>query len=296
MAQPQHNASLESLRARIDQLDNDMHDLVMKRAGLIRDIAEAKRKAGEQIVQPAREAKMLRRLLERHDNSLPGGAIVRIWRELVGAVAMQQTGLSACVYTGESPIAYWDMARNYFGHSVPLKQASTPMSALAMLRDDQVSFAVMPWPEQELSPPWWYFLYNNEQARMQVIQHLPFPDSSGDERRDRQRGLIVARLEFGDSGDDRSLVVLDLSDTVSRTRIMDKLGELGWTLYNIHSCANPDMQGRSLHLLELAGYVAPGTGLGDMVALFEDAGAKSVSIGGYPVITEDGPVQNPVSE
>ena len=291
MAQSKHNAALEALRKRIDQLDNDMHDLVMQRAGLIRDIAEAKREAGEQIVQPAREAKMLRRLLARHDNSLPGTAIVQIWRELVGAVAMQQTGLSACVYTGESPVAYWDMARNYFGHTVPLKQASTPMSALTMLRDDQVTFAVMPWPEQQSGTPWWYFLYSNEQTEMQVIQHLPF-FTGHDQRRDGQRALVVARLGYSSSDDDISFVVLDLSDTVSRTRIMDRLGGKGYVLTNIYSCRHPDEAGRSLHLLVLQGYIAPGTGLGDMVALFEDAGAKSVSIGGYPVISEDGRFQN----
>ena len=286
MAQPQHNASLESLRTRIDQLDNDMHDLVMKRAGLIRDIAEAKRKCGEQIVQPAREAKMLRRLLERHDNSLPGTAIVQIWRELVGAVAMQQTGLSACVYTGEAPIDYWDMARHYFGHTVPLKQTGSQMSALAMLRDGEVDFAVMPWPEVQSNPPWWYYLYNNEQVSMQVIQHLPFLDN-GNQRTNRQCALVVARFDYSQSDDDTSLVVLDLDEAVSRTRIVDKLSSKEYTLYNIHSCTHPDAPGRSLHLLELKGYVAMREGLGDITTLFEDPRACSSSIGGYPVISVD---------
>ena len=287
MAQAQKNASLEALRARIDRLDNDMHDLVMQRASLIKDIAEAKRKAGEKVVQPAREAKMLRRLLARHDDSLPGTAIVQIWRELVGAVAMQQTGLSACVYTGETPIDYWEMARNYFGHSVPLKQASSHMSALATLRDGEVSFVVMPWPEQQLTTPWWYFLYNNKHTNMQVIQHLPFL-TQDNQRHYRQRALVVARLDFAASDDDVSMIALDVSETVSRTRIMDRLGNQGHEIYNLYSCSHPDAPGRSLHLLELRGYVAPGQGLGDMAGLFEDGQARSISIGGYPVITADG--------
>jgi chorismate mutase len=287
MAQVHTESSLTSLRAKIDRLDNDIHDLVMQRAGLIMDIARAKRSSGEQVVQPAREARMLRRLLARHDDSLPGTAIIQIWRELVGAVAMQQTGLSACVYTGEAPIEYWDMARNYFGHTVPLKQASSQMSALSMLRDEQVSFAVMPWPEPQLDTPWWYYLYRNEQANMQVIQHLPFFQHDIHNHMS-QRALVVARLEFGNSGDDTSLVVLDLSETVSRTRIMERLGDNGHALTNIYSCMHPDQPGRSLNLLELREYVAPGTGLGDMAGLFKDGQARSVSIGGYPVIAKDG--------
>lgn len=287
---PSHNTSLGSLRTRIDQLDNDIHDLVMQRAALIMDIAGAKRKAGEQIVQPAREAKMLRRLLERHDESLPGTSIVQIWRELVGAVAMQQTGLNVCVYTGEAPIEYWDMARNYFGHSVPLRQASSQMSALAMLRDEQASFVVMPWPEQQLNTPWWYYLYNNGSPTMQIIQHLPFLEQDN-QNHNSQRALVIARIDFEASDDDVSFVVLDLSETVSRTRIMDRIGGKGYEIANLYSCAHPNEPGRSLHLLEVPGYIAPGQGLGDMAALFEDGKAHSASIGGYPVIAGDGRIQ-----
>src|SRR5690606_38307673 len=90
---------LEELRKKIDALDQVIHDALMARADLIDSVAAEKRKHNLPYVQPAREAQMIRRLLARHRGPLPAAAVVRIWRELVGAVSLLQTGLkiSVCV-------------------------------------------------------------------------------------------------------------------------------------------------------------------------------------------------------
>ena len=71
---------LEKIREKIDKLDNQIHDLLMERADLVSDVAAEKRKHNLQIVHPAREAMMVRRLLKRHKSVLPEAAVVRIWR------------------------------------------------------------------------------------------------------------------------------------------------------------------------------------------------------------------------
>ena len=103
--------TLAEIRKKIDTLDDRIHDLLMERADLIVGVTEEKKKNNIPVVQPAREAMMIRRLLNRHRGPLPEATIVGIWRELVGAVSLLQTGLKVSV----SPENYcWDGGQELF--------------------------------------------------------------------------------------------------------------------------------------------------------------------------------------
>jgi len=101
---------LDDIRKKIDALDNQIHDLLMERADLIIGVTEEKKKNNIPVVQPAREAVMIRRLLARHRGPLPEAAIIGIWRELVGAVSLLQTGLKVAVSAAPNDAYCWDMA------------------------------------------------------------------------------------------------------------------------------------------------------------------------------------------
>jgi chorismate mutase / prephenate dehydratase len=136
--------SLTEIRKKIDSLDDQIHDLLMERADLIVGVTEEKKKNNIPVVQPAREAQMIRRLLARHRGPLPEATIIGIWRELVGAVSLLQTGLKVSV----SPENFcWDQAKNYFGTVLPMVRATNTMMAIAALRENDSNFAVLPWPQ-----------------------------------------------------------------------------------------------------------------------------------------------------
>lgn len=138
---------LEQIRIQIDSLDNQIHDLLMERAGLIHAVSAEKKKSNRPIVHPAREAKMIRRLIGRHSGILPQAAIVGIWRELVGAVSMLQKGLNVHVSAGTDQEHCWDMAKDYFGSVLPMNRVSSSALAMSAVRNDSEAIAVMPWPE-----------------------------------------------------------------------------------------------------------------------------------------------------
>ncbi len=58
---------MNELRARIDQIDDQMADLYVKRMQTVRDIVEAKRAGGIAISDPGRERAILQRLTAAHD-------------------------------------------------------------------------------------------------------------------------------------------------------------------------------------------------------------------------------------
>ena len=79
---------LDQLRREIDAIDDDLHRLIIRRSEVVGRIALAKASnggGGTVALRPGREAVVLRRLLERHTGPFPAAALVRLWRELMGA-------------------------------------------------------------------------------------------------------------------------------------------------------------------------------------------------------------------
>ena len=293
---------VDDIRREIDSLDDQVHDLLMKRAELVVRIGEEKRKNDIQVVQPCREMMMLRRLLARHEGLLPKEAIVRIWRELVGAVSLLQKGLKVVVTVPDdnSGLVYWDMAKDYFSSVLPMTKAANPLLAVSMVREGEATFAVVPWPADGQDKPWWPFLMDSSgDVPMRVVARLPLGDRSRESANPEFRALAVARLKFEPSGDDRSLLALALDHSVSRTRIVDQARELKLEPRSLYSRVVGEGAG-NMHLLEVDGYVAADderlkTFLSKLGA--EESG-KCLCLGGYPVppVYDDKVGKNAISD
>ena len=114
---------LARLRAEIDQIDDAAHDLFLRRAEIVQNIAKAK--AAEQpdvpvfAMRPGREARILRRLVARHSGNFPVAAIGRMWRELITASSGMQGPFEVAIYGSADPVGYLDVARWHFGSVMP---------------------------------------------------------------------------------------------------------------------------------------------------------------------------------
>ncbi|HNQ91774.1 MAG TPA: chorismate mutase [Alphaproteobacteria bacterium] len=270
--------SLDEIRKKIDSLDNQIHDLLLERADLIMAISNEKKKAGIQIVQPAREARMIRRLIARHRGPLPQETIVRIWRELVSSVSLLQTGLSVAVYTPYEIPEYWDMARDYFGTVLPMQRLSTPEAALNLVRDGKVTFAVLPFPEVSDHGAWWSLLFDvcDREEGVSIIQRLPFGDKVHYDY-DRYPALVVAKAGFGTSDDDHSLIGIRSEDEISRSRLMEELEKAGIKVENLYGTARH-------HIADTHTYLTADDErlLALKKALEENGKARICLLGGYP--------------
>ena len=279
---PYNSPQLDEIRKKIDALDNSIHDALMERAHLVLKIGEEKRRNNIQVVQPAREARMIRRLLARHQGALPEMAVVRIWRELVSAVSLLQTGLSVSVCVPEGKHEYWDLARDYFGSCLPMHKSGSALSAVAAVREEKATFAVLPWPESEEEQPWWAFLGTGTQDAMQIIVRLPHGDDSAMPNPDK-RALVISKSGFDESGEDNSFLMIECDSGVSRARLVDTAQKAGLEPLSLSSM-RCTAGGPTRHLMEVKDYVgkedkrrqAFETGI-------EDDLAKVICVGGYPV-------------
>ena len=218
--------TLAALRAELDGLDDAVHDLLMRRAEVVERVGRLGAK-GRVALRPGREAAIIRRLLGRHGGGLPRGAVVRIWRELLGATTgMQGTHAVAVCETGPGN-EYVQCAREHFGALTPLLAHRSAAQAIGDVSEGRVTAAVLPLPAEDEPVAWWTALPHRDGPRIHVVARLPFwgarPVGAP-----RVRALVAAAIPPDPSGRDRSLIGLELPAEMSRARLGGLLAQAGF--------------------------------------------------------------------
>ncbi len=75
--------SLEELRKRIDELDNQLVQLLNERARVVVDIGKLKNKTDKPVYAPDREKDVFARIIKANEGPLPDKCLTAIWRELM---------------------------------------------------------------------------------------------------------------------------------------------------------------------------------------------------------------------
>ena len=156
---------LSALRARLDELDDKIHDLLMDRARVVENVARSGKTAA---FRPGREATILRRLLARHTGKLPAHTLVRMWREMLAGTTAMQTRVTVATF-GSNTIA--TIAREHFGFLTPVVDYATVETALDAVRAGAATIAVLPFPTETAA--WWDAL-TAATPRLHIVARLPF--------------------------------------------------------------------------------------------------------------------------
>src|SRR5882724_3403512 len=167
--------SLGDLRKDIDRIDETMHQLLMERGDIIdRLIAVKKTQESGSAFRPAREADMMRRLVERHHGILPLDTAESIWRVIIATFTYVQAPFSVHADLSVGDAAMRDSARFHFGFTVPLLAhigAAGVVSAVAQSRGD---LGLVPAVAVAGSGAWWTALEFDSAPK--IIARLPFVD------------------------------------------------------------------------------------------------------------------------
>jgi chorismate mutase/prephenate dehydratase len=218
--------ALAQLRAELDAIDDQIHDLLMQRAAVVERVARdgGKSKTGAKI-RPGREASMLRRLLARHKGAMPPQTILRFWREMFAGALIIEGGQTVAVCSGDdSELAA--LAREHFGPLTPLRKHRNPAQALADIERGTAQVAVLPLPGDEPDRSWWTALMGTRNP-LSVIGKLPFW-TQRPEGTPNGEAYVVAAMRPDPSGADRGLIALELASDISRTRIIGNLTHAGF--------------------------------------------------------------------
>jgi chorismate mutase len=263
-------STLINLRAEIDRIDAAMHALLMERGHIIDQLIEIKaRQGGGSAFRPAREASMMRAIVERHRGRLPLDTVEGIWRIIISTFTYVQAPYSVHVDVSGGDAAMRDSVRFHFGFTVPCVPhfgVAAVIEAVGRSTGDLGMFALNGGPR---AGAWWTRL--SPAAAPKVIARLPFV-----ERQDHPAGTPVF------------VVSKPLADGASREVVLESVtldrwrGEYAHTLRAIGA--------------EIIGSAADGIGLALLVArpgainrklvaeTLEDAGGadvRSVEVGAH---------------
>ncbi len=252
--------SLEVLRRQIDKIDDDIHDLLLRRWQAAEKVGRSKRGADEAPdaprIRPAREAAILRRMVARHEGAMPVGMIVRIWREILAANIRAQASYKIHVYTGAQAIGFWDLARSYYGSATPMTGHASAQAVLHACADDAHAVGVLPLPESaEDAAAWWSQLAPAGHDGPRVIAKLPFVvgDESGPAY---PMGYAISAIEQEETGDDTTLLLLDTMAELSLAKLQTFLKQAGLEGQVIAVGRAPSGSTGRQVLLEIAGFLA----------------------------------------
>lgn len=181
--------SLDGLRHRIDELDSQLHALLMERAQVGAGIAAARLASGAESVvfQPDREADLMRHLVERHEGVLPLATVEHLWRELISASLRLQGDFQLHLDGSADLLGMLDLARFHFGFScelVPGADAADVVGSVAASDGDLGLIAL----QDRADLPWWRGLSTDG---AEVIARLPFLVL--DERPADMPALVISR-------------------------------------------------------------------------------------------------------
>ena len=191
--------TLADLRREIDRIDEAMHRLLMERGDIIDTLIATKKTADSgSAFRPAREADMMKRLVERHRGLLPLDTVESIWRVIISTFTYVQAPF--CVHADLSPgeAAMRDSVRFHFGFTVPFISHIGAAGVVAAIAASRGDIGLV--PAMTATSPWWATLEGGDAPK--IIARLPFV-----ERADHPAALPV----FGIARPNPDALVTDIA-------------------------------------------------------------------------------------
>jgi chorismate mutase len=169
----QQDHSLTDLRQEIDRIDEAMHELLIKRGQIIdRLIAVKKTEETGSAFRPAREADMMRRLVDRHHGTLPLDTVESIWRVIISTFTYVQAPFSVHADLSAGDALMRDSARFHFGFTVPFVPHMGAASVVEAVSESKGDLGLIPAFATAGSGPWWTALEFTVAPK--IIARLPF--------------------------------------------------------------------------------------------------------------------------
>jgi len=246
----QSASALGDIRIEIDAIDDEMHQLLMRRAKLVERVAETKRLPDGTLpkgaYRPAREARIIRRLHAQNQDPLPFEMVFNFWRQMIGAFTAMQSSVSVSVQAKADQGDRRDLlglTREHFGATAQLTARESFGQVASDIQSESASVGVASAQfEGDREGAWWTACMSRDASTPRVIAALPFCGTD-------IAGYCVSNAPLEPSGDDETLLAIQLDTTTSRSGIASGLKRAGVDGTPLHS------SGDNI-LIRVAGYHA----------------------------------------
>lgn len=283
------HSKLSDIRQKIDTIDAQIHRLLMDRADIVDDLVQIKTQEATEnglkpvTYHPAREALLLKNILQNHQGKMPFSAIIEIWRALISTFCGMQCDFSIAYFdksfTNTPDYALRDLLRYYFGSLARLNQLDNENSVLQTFKQEQATLAVLPITNDDIIDQWWLNLPQNSyvSAILPFVQNDPII-------RTRHNYMVISSNKPIETGDDKSLFKVMGSPDVGRVSIANCFADLQQEALSLCIFDAGDLSQR-FHLIEVNGFVQENYIQDFITRLKECSGSKILDVeylGSYP--------------
>ncbi len=134
---------LSSVRKEIDAIDDELVELLNRRARISRRVGRIKARSGGQIFKPARENALLDKLEEINPGPLPGAHLRAIYREIISSSRDLQQRLKV-VYLGPEGTFSYFAGLEYLGKSADYTPRPNIEGVFASVAGGKADYGVIP--------------------------------------------------------------------------------------------------------------------------------------------------------
>jgi chorismate mutase/prephenate dehydratase len=141
------NGSVDELRERIDAIDDELLDLLDKRARLVRDVFKKKKDNAQAIHDPEREQQIFERLERRLEKlrgaAFPVASVRPVFREVVSACLSLEEKLSVSYFGPQGTFTHM-AAQSAFGMAARYVEAATIPAVFDAVSQGATTYGVVP--------------------------------------------------------------------------------------------------------------------------------------------------------
>jgi len=197
-------ADLTAVRVEIDAVDDRIHELLIRRAELVQQVAATKRQPDGTLprgaYRPAREAHIHRRLFDQTRAPLPFGTVFRLWREMIGTFTAIQSPVTVSMHTGATA-GLARIAREHFGTAAEIEARETCRTVAQDVTSAPGTVGVV--PVDAPGDDWWTTCLDDPEGAPNVIAAIPCYGRA-------LSGYCLSLSQPEPSGEDRTLLAVRL--------------------------------------------------------------------------------------
>jgi len=135
--------TLEDLRKRIDELDEELVSVLNERLEVVLEVGELKKEQGGEIYVPSREKAVFERIEKLNKGPLPSEAAKAIYREIMSAALKLESHLKVA-YLGPPATFTHQAAQSKFGASVEYLPVESIGDVFEMVESGSADYGVVP--------------------------------------------------------------------------------------------------------------------------------------------------------
>lgn len=135
--------SVEEIRARIDELDNQIIRLLNERAKAALEIGKIKEQENSHVYAPAREKEIYEKICDKNEGPLPDNSVKAIYKEIISANRSLEKALTVSYLGPEATFTHL-AAMQKFGSSTEYLAARTISDVFAAVQKGRADYGIVP--------------------------------------------------------------------------------------------------------------------------------------------------------